>query len=139
MRMRAVIDTNVLISALYYGGTPQSIIELVEKRLLTPCFSDETWEELTQVLSRKKFVKVRKLIPFTVEQFLGRLEERSWFVSLQKPVANIIPNDPPDNYLLACAKAANASFVISGNIHITRLGRFEDIPILTPRQFLEVL
>lgn len=139
MRMRAVIDTNVLISALYYGGTPQSIIELIEERLLTPCFSVETWEEFTQVLSRKKFVRVRRLLPFTVEQFLVRIQERSWFVSLQKPVANIIPDDPPDNYLLACAKVANASFIISGNKHITRLGHFEDIPILTPRQFLEIL
>lgn len=137
--MRAVIDTNVIISALYYGGTPQSIIELIDERLVTPCYSDETWEELTRVLFRRKFSEVRNLLPFTVEQFLGRLQERSWFVSLPKPVENIIPHDPPDNYLLACAKAANVSFIISGNIHITRLGTFEHIPIRTPRQFLDTI
>ncbi len=50
-----------------------------------------------------------------------------------------VKEDPYDNMVLECAVEARVDYVVSGDGHLLKLGRFEDIPILSPAQFLEVL
>lgn len=137
--MRVVIDTNVMLSGLYFGGVPLHIIELVDTGHLTPCYSKETWEELAAVLLRKKFVRERKILSFSVAQFLDRLKEHSRFVSLPDAKPNMVPDDPADNYIIAVAIRCGARFIISGDAHLLHLGIVDSIPVLTPQQFLETL
>lgn len=49
----------------------------------------------------------------------------------------IIAQDPADNRILECALAAGADFIVSGDKHLLRLGRFKDISILSPREFIK--
>lgn len=137
--MRVVIDTNVMLSGLYFGGVPLHIIELVDTGHLTPCYSKETWGELATVLLRKKFARERRLLSFSVAQFLERLKEHSRFVSLPDTVPNIVLDDPADNYIIAVALASGVRFIISGDAHLLHLGIVDDVPVLTPQQFLEAL
>ena len=51
----------------------------------------------------------------------------------------VIKEDRPDNKFLACAIAAQASFIISGDKHLLKLKEFQGIPIVSPREFLKII
>ena len=60
--------------------------------------------------------------------------------SLRLPVSvAVVKADPYDNMILECAVEARVDYVVSGDSHLLKLERFEDIPILSPAQFLDVL
>ena len=54
-------------------------------------------------------------------------------------ISETIPDDPSDEKFLACALAARADFIISGDRHLLRLGMFHGIPILSPKRFFSIL
>ena len=39
--MHVVVDTNVFVSALFFGGTPRKVYDLIETGDITPCFTDD--------------------------------------------------------------------------------------------------
>ena len=49
---------------------------------------------------------------------------------------NVIKEDPDDNKVLACALAAQADYIVSGDNHLLDLGVFENIPIVTVKGFI---
>ena len=53
--MRAIIDTNILVAALFWRGTPHRLLEQVRSGALTPISSPVLFAELTEVISREKF------------------------------------------------------------------------------------
>lgn len=66
---------------------------------------------------------------------IDNLVAASLVVRPSRPIS-VITDDPSDNMFLACALAAQASFIISGDRHILAVKTFRDIPIVTPAQFL---
>ena len=131
--MRAVLDANVLISALLSrSGTPGQILArwlagefelVVSPRLLT---------ELERTLTSPKFQD--RLLSEEPAEFVALLRRAVW-VNDPEVVPARAP-DPGDDYVLALAEAERA-IVVSGDQHL--LGLAEDFPILTPRLFLETL
>jgi len=73
-----------------------------------------------------------------IEEFLASLEGICQLVSVQH-VENIVPNDPPDNLVLACAVEGKVDYLVSGNLHLLDLEQHRGIKIVTPAQFLEIL
>ena len=73
-----------------------------------------------------------------IEEFLASLEGICQLVSVQH-AENIVPNDPPDNLVLACAVEGKADYLVSGNLHLLDLEQHRGIKIVTPAQFLEIL
>lgn len=53
--------------------------------------------------------------------------------------ADVILDDPTDNKFLACALEGNAGYIVTGDQHLLRLKTYQEIDILTPRQFLDIL
>ena len=47
--------------------------------------------------------------------------------------------DPDDDHVLACALESESDFIVTGDKDLLQLGSFEGKPILTPRQFLDLL
>ncbi|MBZ5529808.1 MAG: putative toxin-antitoxin system toxin component, PIN family [Acidobacteriia bacterium] len=129
--IRIVADTNVIISALVFGGLPRQIIDLAALGLCEICYSSPLRHEVEQVL-KKKFGWSR-------EEIQNRLPVLfSWFVQVHPQVfVAAVKDDPDDDRILECALAAQARAIISGDRHLLQLGSFESIPILTPRQFLD--
>lgn len=133
--MRVVLDTNVFVSAIFWEGPPHEILKLAEEGKVKLAASQETLEELFGVLARKKFDRYfqeaqtdRKKIS---EHIFALVE-----VFLPKEEVSLIKEDPSDNRFLSCALAARASFIISGDRHLLDLGKFHNILIINPRQFL---
>ncbi len=125
-----VVDTNVIVSALVFGGLPRKVLDLVARGTCEMYFSAPIREEVERVLE-KKFGWDRTEVDARVE-FLF-----SWGTEIhpRNPLA-VIKDDPDDDRILECALAAHAQTIISGDKHLLRLGSFQSITICTPRQFL---
>lgn len=134
--MRVILDTNVIISALLWGGKPDQLLKKVQSTH-TLCFSPETLKELREVLNYQKFRPHILKLDFTIEEAFERLTENALIVSgTTEYRVSIVKEDPSDNKFLACALAAQASFIVSGDKHLLRLKEFWGIPIITPHEFL---
>lgn len=134
--IRAIVDTNVVVSGLLFSGTPGEIVSLWQKGRLKPFASPEIVNEYIRVLAYPKF-------KLTVEEidYLIYIEILPYFdiVSGIRSIPNIVQDDPADDKFLVCAAAANVQFVISGDRHLLSLGNYKNIEILTPQQLLEVV
>jgi uncharacterized protein len=133
--MRVVLDTNILVSATFWEGFPHEILKLAEARKITLAASQATLNELFGVFARKKFDR------YFQEAQTSREEVSEHILSLVEVFSpteeiSVIEQDPSDNKFLACALAAEASFIISGDRHLLHLKKFRDIPIVTSSQFL---
>lgn len=135
--MHAVLDTNIIISGLFFGGKPARILELVEEQRIVPCFTIITWQELERVLAHPKFAPQRANLSFTIADFLVEFQTYVRVFLTPEPVPNIIPQDPADNHILACAVIADVSGIVSGDQHLLSLQEFHAIPIFTTDQFLK--
>ncbi len=128
-----VIDTNVVISALLFGGTPGKLIELWKKGLIRPLLSAEIMTEYLRVLAYPKFKLSEEEINYIIHQ-----EILPFFKVVKSiPGPSIIKKDPDDDKFIQCAEAGNANIIISGDSHLLALKSYHGITILTPTQLLE--
>ena len=129
---RVVIDTNVIISALLFGGKPGELIPLWEDGKIEPLVSKEIIDEYIRVLAYPKFELTIKEIQFLIfHQLLPYFEIINTY-----PGPVIIPKDPTDDKFIRCALAGNAKAIVSGDIHLLSLKKHQDIHILSPSDFL---
>ncbi|MBI3537334.1 MAG: putative toxin-antitoxin system toxin component, PIN family [Chloroflexi bacterium] len=71
--MRIVVDTNVIISAVFWMGPPHHIIELAEEKRITLCVTEAMLAELQDVLRRRKFQRALQLRRTSVEEIMSAL------------------------------------------------------------------
>jgi len=128
---RIVLDTNVIVSALVFGGVPRSVLELAESGQCELFYSESIQNEVRRVLTEKF-----SWAPARLHEVLPVLWNMGELVTPRVTV-RAVPNDPDDDRILECALAANASFIVSGDRHLLALRNYKSISILTPRQFLE--
>ena len=130
-----VIDTNVVISTLLFGGIPGGLLPLWKDLVIQPLISKEILEEYVRVLTYPKFnlseedihfLLYREILPFFKETVVKRQ-------------SRVVLNDPSDDKFIACARAGKAAFIISGDKHLLDLGRHKSIEIVTPSQMLSRL
>ncbi|KAA6463315.1 putative toxin-antitoxin system toxin component, PIN family [Acidobacteria bacterium AB60] len=129
--MRVVADTNLLISALLFGGLPKLFLELGFAGSFELVTSDTLLDELDEKL-RGKFA-----VPSAKAAALRSLLEWKAIVTHPLVILTVVSDDPDDNRVLECAVAAKAEVIVSGDRHLLRLGSYEATVILTVRQFLE--
>jgi putative PIN family toxin of toxin-antitoxin system len=129
--MRVVADTNVFISALMFGGLPGRFLDRALRRKFTLVISRALLDELDEKLRGKFAVSESDALAIR-----ARLEDNATVVDPDFEL-NAVPDDPDDNRVLECAVAGKADFIVSGDRHLLRLGNYEEIAIVTVRQFLE--
>ncbi len=127
---RVVLDTNVIVSALVFGGVPRAVLELAEAGRFEFFYSEAIQAEVRRILAEKF-----DWAPAMLQQILPTLWNIGELVSPQLAV-RAVPDDPDDDRILECALAANASFLISGDRHLLALRTYKSTSIVTPRQFL---
>ncbi len=133
--MRVVLDTNVLISSLFWKGKLALLSELINKQKIILCFSKSTLNELVRVSSYFHIAKKIKEENIDFDKIITKLISKS-VLTIPNFVPNVIKEDPSDNKFLACAISAQASFIISGDNHLLKLKEFQGIPIVSPKEFL---
>jgi len=128
--LRAVVDTNIVVSSLF-GGHPRVIMNLWRDRKLVLCLSDEIVAEYLEVLARFGDVK------HELRDFLALLLQRDNVIFVTpKTLAKPRALDPDDTKFLACAVAAKADVIISGDCRLLALRVVKRIPIIGPADFL---
>lgn len=134
-KIRTVIDTNVIVSAILFEGIPGELISLWKSGHIQPLASRDIIDEYIKVLTYPKF----DLSEIEINYILYN-EILSYFeIITLKPGQIIIQKDPSDDKFLHCAKAGKASVIITGDQHLLSLKSYGKIIILTPFQFLEKL
>ena len=136
--MKIVLDTNVLISSLLFKKQLSPIFDILESGKIIPCFTLSTLKEFSEVLNRPKFLKKIETLNLTPSEIISAVLENSQ-ICPEKKIPNIIPEDPSDNKFLACAISCQASFIVSGDSHLLKLKKFQEIPILQPKEFLKII
>jgi hypothetical protein len=131
-KLKVVLDTNALVSALLFGGEPGRLVLLWEKGRIVPLISRDVLLEYVRVLGYPKFA-------LSTEDIKALLEEQvlpfSEMVSVSRTIP-VVAEDPGDDKFLALAVAGRAKFLISGDIHLLGLERYRGIEIVTPRNFI---
>jgi putative PIN family toxin of toxin-antitoxin system len=128
---RVVLDTNVYISALLFGGLPGSVLDLAILGAFTLILSPALLDELDEKL-RAKFEMTMEDTAF----LRARLETLGEIVEPGE-VLKVIVDDPDDNRVLECAVKGKADLIVSGDRHLLKLGMYRGIKIVTVRQFME--
>ena len=133
--MRVVLDTNTLVSALLSPhGPPRCLLDHARAQIFQLCSSPVLMAELLDVVSREKFA--RRLAAAGVTP-LGIVSEIRRLAVMAAPVSvpRVVANDPDDDHVLACALAAQADLIVSGDRHLLGLGgNYQGIVIVTPAQ-----
>jgi len=130
-RHRIVLDTNVLISAVLFGGEPRKVLDLVISGSIDCTLSTAILDELRGVLERPKFGFSANVCLHIIEELHGICDIISPSVSV-----DVISSDPDDNRILECAVEAHAHFIVSDDPHFLDLGKFKKIRILSPAGYL---
>lgn len=132
--MKAVFDTNVLISVFLSDGTPRKIFSRVLTEDVVLLISTPLLREFVGVISREKFGFSEE----DVGSMVGLLQRVAYIV---EPVERLdhIKKDPDDNRVLECALAGGAKYIVTGDRHVLDLEEFSGIKIVTASQFLEYL
>jgi putative PIN family toxin of toxin-antitoxin system len=107
---RTVLDTNVIVSALISPfGNEAQVLQAVERGYIVPRFSGSILAEYAEVLARPKF----SFAPDEIASLLGLLQSKGLLFE-PVPVPGV-SSDPADDDFIACALAAHAEFLVTGN------------------------
>ena len=128
--MRAVLDTNVIMSAVFFGGVPLDVLNAWHRGEFELIVSDAVMSEYREIGERMK-AKFPSVDP---KAWLSYIESHATIVSAA-PLASQVCEDVDDDVFLACAVAANAKIVCSGDRHLLACDGWNDIEVLTPRMF----
>ena len=128
--VRAVIDTNILVSGLLWRGPPRSVLEFAQSGTLTLVSSEVLLQELSAVLQRPKFAAIlqRFNVPASaLTEQVARLCELVSPAALPAPVSR----DKDDDHVLACAVAGRCDFIVTGDKDLLVLGEHAGVAILS--------
>ncbi len=123
-------DSNILISALQYGGKPLTLLDMAQDGRIDLAISDDILTETLRVL-RDKFHRTTEWL----QEAENHLREITRHVSPAERV-DVVTADPDDNRILECAVAADSDVIVSGDADLLQLGAFRGIPVMTVSAFL---
>jgi len=129
--IRLVIDTNVYISALMFGGLPGALLDLVFLQSFVTVISPDLLDELDEKL-RLKF----DVSPEDAATVLDRIAGIAQVVHPEETL-HVIREDPDDDRVLECAVSGKANYIVTGDRHLLKFGEYRGIRIMRVREFLD--
>lgn len=130
--MKVVLDTNILISAIVFGGKPRVILELIVlHKKINGVTSKFALNELLGILevrfkySQGQLDKIETLI------------ERNFTIVNPQNIPKIIKEDNFDNQFLAIGDETKIDYIISGDNHLLKIKTYNMTQIVTPHYFVD--
>jgi len=133
--MRVVADTNTVISGLLWSGTPRRVLDAARAGTIELFTSAVLLAELEDVLSREKFAQRLALVGLTPRDLVLGYAALALLVD-PAAIDPVVVADPDDDFVLACAVAADAEIIVSGDSHLLNLKKYQSIHILTAAELL---
>lgn len=134
--MRAVLDTNVVVSALIWGGTPFKLLQAAIDGDIALYTSPALLAELREVLARDHLAKRLAQQQTAVEEAVRLYAEMTILVT-PLSVPRAVPNDIDDEQVIAVALAAEAALIVSGDADLLVLHPWQGIQILNAAKALQ--
>lgn len=132
MKVYAVVDTNVLVSALFAkhpDAAPVQIIEHLLDKDVIPMYNDEILAEYNEVLRRPKFPFPEDAVVWAIEAIIAA------GIDCERVVVKETATDPKDVVFFEVAMSRNDSYLVTGNIK-----HFPVTPrVVTPNEFLDII
>jgi putative PIN family toxin of toxin-antitoxin system len=135
--MRLVLDTNVVLSALLWEGSPKALLLLARDERVSFITSAPLIDELNGILARRKFDgKVAESL-LSVDQLVALYVDQ---VTLVRPayVPRIAP-DPDDDVVIGTAIAGKADLIVTGDKALLSVGQYQDVRIVSVVDALQIL
>ena len=136
--MRIVADTNTIVSALLWRGSPHRLIAAMDDYPIDFYTSRVLLDELADVLPRRKLAKAIRATGKTPGQLIAEYEG---FVTVVMPasIRRTVLDDVDDDAVLACALAAQADLIVSGDAHLRNLKRYHGMRIVVAAEALAIV
>lgn len=132
-RIKIVIDSNVYISAILFGGKPEKIVELARLDIVEAFVTVPILEEVLRVL-QYKFGWNKGMLG----EAAATMPEAAMLIEPTEKIS-VIQKDRADDKILEAAVASGADFIISGDSHLLELKRFRSIKIVDATEFLHLI
>ena len=136
--LKIVLDTNVWISGLIWGGRPAEIITAAEDNRLSILISEEIIAEISRVLNYPKLKDAYQPTGLKREDLIETIIKIGKIVKVTKKL-NVVHEHPADNKFIECAWASKANYLVSGDKHVLRINAYKKTKILTVNDFLRLL
>lgn len=133
--MHVVADTNTIVSGLLWYGNPRQVLAAARTGVITLATSAPLLAELADVLQRPKFAQRLARANATAHTLVFGYAALAQLV-VPAAIAPVIAADPDDDAVLACAIAAQAEVIVSGDSDLLALESYEGIPIITTAQLM---
>ena len=137
---KAVLDTSILVSAFLRQSGINARILYHGKKLYHLYLSEEILEETTRVLFT--YDRIRKKYHYSDEEarkYLETLIITATEVVKKLPKIEIMKEDPKDNHVLACGVKSKADYIVSKDVHLTDLKKYQGIKTVSSQEFLDIL
>jgi putative PIN family toxin of toxin-antitoxin system len=135
---RLVIDTNVVVSALLWGGKPLELLALAEQGEARLYASPPLLAELKKTIGKPKLARVLAASGRSAEEHVADYRRLVTLMRRALP-AGAWSRDPDDDRVVACALAAGADFLVTGDDDLLTLGTIEGVRIVTPAALFDIL
>lgn len=132
--IRAVLDTNVFVSAFLLPGRLNQLVPLILKKKFLWLLSQEIFEEYLEVAVRPLYHLSRE----ELEAIFYQVKENGVWVDVHSRF-DVISRDPADNKVLECAVDGRADWIVSGDRHLLALKTFRGIRTGLPAEFLRTI
>ena len=129
--MKIVIDTNIVISGIFFGGYSREILKAVTK------------EKFEAYATNEIIIEYYKTVNDMIERKQGNLDisalqKFSRNIRIVYPSSNInICRDPDDDKFIECAVDAKALYIISGDKDLLTIKNYDEVEIITAKDFCE--
>lgn len=130
---RIVLDTNVWVSGLVFAGQPGKILDLFGLDEVRIVISEELLSELRRIITEKFPLYILDL-----QLLIEAIHQRALLVELGSQTVTA-SRDPDDNTVIETALIGNCKYIVSGDKDLLVIANYEDIQIITPAEFLELI
>jgi putative PIN family toxin of toxin-antitoxin system len=131
--LKVVLDSNIYISGIIFGGNPRKIIDLVIEGKIKLCISSDILIEIKEVLERDKFGFSSDI----TQQIILEIESLSEFITPTKK-HSAVKRDAGDNIIIDCAVEADADYIITGDDDLLSLKKYKRIKIINAGDFIKL-
>lgn len=133
--MRLVLDTNTVVSGLLWNALPSRLIEAALQGQVELFTSRALTLELEDVLPRRKLARRVAVSGLSIEQLAARYALLAQVV-VAADIPTVVLADPDDDHVLACALAAQADLIVSGDSDLLNLKSYQGIPVVDTAEAL---
>ena len=131
-KIKTVIDTNIFLSGLFFGGKPKKVLDLCLQNKIIGVTSREILLELEEKLVEKFDFPEEK-----TAKFLTLITKEFKVVEPQQRID--IVEDKKDNKIIEAALESNAEYIVTGDKHLLKIQEYSKTIIITPKEFMEAI